>query len=316
MKGIAHFVTGVAAASLFPGAVQAGANGNPLYFVLGGVAGLLPDTLDFKLWRFFYRHDMEVMPDPNDPDPRVTAEAMAHAVGRAADTGRPVRVKLDTVRLGADAWQQYTVTLDPAAGMVRARNGPAVNTGGRPLPGPRSSSRPAAEVSLAAPVSFDYEAATTIDAFDGPVFEMVPKPDGSVRVRFIPWHRQWSHSLVTGLVPAALAAALFGWQAAAIVGLAWAARALLDQLGYLGVNLLYPFTKQRIEGAKRTHSTEPLANATVVWLSMLVVFWNLYRHADVPFDLSFARYVFYGAALPLALAWVAGYGRRHGSFSH
>ena len=60
MKGIAHFTAGVAAASFFPGAVAAAVDGNPLYFVLGGVCGLLPDTLDFKFGRFFYRHQVEI----------------------------------------------------------------------------------------------------------------------------------------------------------------------------------------------------------------------------------------------------------------
>ena len=48
MKGIAHFISGVAAASFFPWSVQAAVEGNPMYFILGGAFGILPDTLDFK----------------------------------------------------------------------------------------------------------------------------------------------------------------------------------------------------------------------------------------------------------------------------
>ena len=66
MKGIAHFSLGIAAASCFPAAVQAGAEGNPLYFILGGIFGLLPDTLDFKFYRFIYSHDVEITPDDQD----------------------------------------------------------------------------------------------------------------------------------------------------------------------------------------------------------------------------------------------------------
>ena len=64
MKGIAHFSSGIAAASFFPWSVQAAAEGNPLYFILGGIFGLLPDTADFKFYRFFYRHDVNIELDP------------------------------------------------------------------------------------------------------------------------------------------------------------------------------------------------------------------------------------------------------------
>ena len=45
MKGISHFISGVAAASFCPWTVQAAIEGNPMYFVLGGAFG-------FCLWRF------------------------------------------------------------------------------------------------------------------------------------------------------------------------------------------------------------------------------------------------------------------------
>ena len=90
MKGIVHFAVGVTVASCFPEVVRAGANGNPLYFILGGIFGILPDTIDFKFCRFFYRHDIEVTPDPNKPDPQVIADAVALAVNRAYETRKPV----------------------------------------------------------------------------------------------------------------------------------------------------------------------------------------------------------------------------------
>ena len=39
------------------------------------------------------------------------AEAVAMAANRAFDTGRSVRIKLDTIRLGTDRWQQYEVKI-------------------------------------------------------------------------------------------------------------------------------------------------------------------------------------------------------------
>jgi hypothetical protein len=54
MKGIAHFVTGVAIATFFPEVVESAAQGS-LLPMLGGVAGILPDTLDFKFVRYLER---------------------------------------------------------------------------------------------------------------------------------------------------------------------------------------------------------------------------------------------------------------------
>ena len=54
MKSIAHFLTGIAIATLFPEVVHRAAEGS-LLPVLGGIAGVLPDTLDFKFVRYLYR---------------------------------------------------------------------------------------------------------------------------------------------------------------------------------------------------------------------------------------------------------------------
>ena len=105
MKGISHFVTGVTVASFFPWSVHAAVDGNPLYFILGGAFGLLPDTLDFKCYRFFYRHDVYIDPDPADPDHQAIADRIAEAIDRCAEEGREIRLKLNTIRLGVDYWQ-------------------------------------------------------------------------------------------------------------------------------------------------------------------------------------------------------------------
>jgi hypothetical protein len=58
MKGIAHFITGVALATFFPEVVQSGAQGS-LLPMLGGIAGILPDTLDFKFARYLDRIELK-----------------------------------------------------------------------------------------------------------------------------------------------------------------------------------------------------------------------------------------------------------------
>ena len=72
MKGISHFITGVALATFFPDVVHQGAAGS-LLRVLGGVGGILPDTIDFKFARYWERFDVEI--DPGlDPDPDAIAD--------------------------------------------------------------------------------------------------------------------------------------------------------------------------------------------------------------------------------------------------
>ena len=84
MKGIAHFVTGLAIATFFPQVVESAADGSVL-LVLGGIAGLLPDILDFRILRYFEEYDVEIDPGP-ELDARQIATHLAETmrqIGRA-----------------------------------------------------------------------------------------------------------------------------------------------------------------------------------------------------------------------------------------
>lgn len=300
MKGIVHFTVGVAAASCFPAAVAAGADGNPLYFLLGGIFGLLPDTLDFKFTRFFYRVDMTVTPDPRRPDAGMIADAMALAIMRAHATGVPVDIKLNTIQLAADRWQRYTVTLDVPGRAVHVTYGPQVDTGGNPLPDAPAPSAPAATTRVDCPLTLDYAAATDVDIFDGPVFRMATDREGRVCPEFIPWHRRWTHSLVVALVLGLAGVVIWGPLAGMIIAAAFAAHVAVDQCGFLGSNLFAPFTKRRSRGLKLAHSGLPFPNFMAVWLSLLLIFWNLAEATTGGIDgLNPLRYLLLGAGLPL-----------------
>jgi len=97
VKGISHFITGVALATFFPEVVQAGAQGS-LLPMLGGIGGILPDTLDFKFARYFERYDLEIDPGP-EPNARDIAERVVGAMQRAYETGKPQNIMLHTIRL-------------------------------------------------------------------------------------------------------------------------------------------------------------------------------------------------------------------------
>lgn len=303
MKGIAHFSVGVAAASCVPAAVEAGASGNPLYFILGGVFGLLPDTIDFKFFRFFYRQDMEVRPDPLEFDGKMVAHGVACAVNRAHDTGKKVRLKLSTVQLDEELWQSYRVEFNVAGKRVEVTKGPAVDTGGNvdsTIEGERVFDGPVYKARLDPEIKLEYFASTTVDILDGPVFEFVPTSDSrKVMVHFLPWHRSWTHSLVIALLFGLAGAVIWGAWAGLVVFLAYALHILLDQLGFMGSNLFFPFTKHRSAGAMKLHSGDAIWNFASVWMSCLIIFWNLYASAGWRYEgFTGMRLFFYGAVLP------------------
>lgn len=301
MKGIAHFAVGVAAASCLPAAVQAGADGNPLYFILGGVFGLLPDTLDFKFCRFFYRHDMEIRPDPLDIDPQMIADGIACAVNRAYETGRPVRLKLDTVQLAEDRWQSYEMEFDVVGRKVVVAVGPVVGLGDTKESHTETQRTQRQWVAkLCCGVRPEYFARTRIDIFEGPVFEFVPDVErGMVFIKFLPWHRAWTHAFI----PAVLFA-LAGWLAwdawaGLVILLAYSSHIVLDQLGFMGSNLMFPFTRTRTAGLMKMHSGEAVWNFAAVWLACLVIFWSLYSSAGWTIHgYTVIKHFFYGAILP------------------
>ena len=284
MKGFSHFMSGVAVASFGPWAVDAALRGDPTFFVLGGACGLLPDTLDFKFYRFFYKHDVYVSPDPKDPDPRKIAGEVARAVAIGVREKRPVRLKLGTVRLGADFWRRYRVAFDNVAREVVCRLGPVVNTGQVPVEGTEDPGA-VGRAPLPAPVVQTYDADLVADIFDGPSVGFVPRADGGFDLEFLPWHREWSHALTVGLFLGllwALVSCCFGawtlaWQGLATIAGCYAVHVLEDQLGHMGSNLFWPFTRRRTSGLRLMPSGDALPNFTAVWISCVLIFWNLSR---------------------------------------
>ena len=302
MKGIAHFVTGVAAASFLPWSIEAALRGDPLYFILGGAFGLLPDTIDFKFYRFFYRHDVYIEPDPANRDPQAIADALAGAVARARAERRTIRVKLSTLRLGADLWQQYRVRFDPDSRQVMVALGPAVNTGQVPMPGAGEGPARVGRAALAAPVVQTYEAVTTVDIFDGPTYAFEPDAQDRVTLHFLPWHRNWSHSFLVGAAFALLLLPLLGWRAAVAILAGYSGHLIEDQFGFMGSNLFFPLTRRRQPGARSMRSADAIPNFVTVWTCGLLIFWNLYRAAPepLPWNLTFLQLLLWGAA-PVAI---------------
>lgn len=300
MRGIAHFAAGVAVASCVPETVRAAMAGNGLYFILGGVAGLLPDVLDAKLNRFIFRPDVEIIPDPHAPDPQLIADGIAAAYNRSVYVGRPIRIRLNAIPVAVNRWQRYELYFDVMKQAVHVRYGPLIDDDQRVVePAPRVR---AGTAKLQAPVKLDYQARIQVDNPDGASFELQPTPAGDVIPLYAPWRRAWSHSLVLAFVFALAIAAATNVTAGIVAFGAWTAHTALDHLGFSGTTLFYPFSKRRTPGLGVVDPTETRANLLAVWTCTLVVFWNAYRATpELPSSLSVIQFIFYSLLVPLFL---------------
>lgn len=325
MKGIAHFVTGIAVATLFPEVVGQASEGS-LLPVLGGIAALLPDTLDFKVLRYLQSYDLEIDPGP-EPDARSIAEAVAGAAREAYQTGESRRVMLHTVRLGPDRWRRYVVRFNRDDGEVAAAIGPVVDTSQRPEPGSAFETGTCA-VPLSVPIHLGSHPEIVVDIFSGPSLTFRRRGD-CLRLGFLDWHRRWAHSLtfaaVLGLAAAGCAALwplLTGRAsqpvtprlAGLVVGLGLLAHVLQDQLGFMGSNLLFPITRHRTPGLGLIHSGDAVPNFLTVWAALMLILFNLDRCSAQPRLAPWS--VFFGVTVLLPGLVLGGlYVRRRGQGS-
>jgi membrane-bound metal-dependent hydrolase YbcI (DUF457 family) len=120
-----------------------------------------------------------------------------------------------------------------------------------------------------------------------------------VEVIFLPWHRAWTHSLLMALL-----LGLAGCLVAPVYGLAMAmavlAHVAVDQLGFMGSNILFPWTRRRSRGLGLFHSGEALPNFLAVWTSLALILLNLDRFSGQP-ALSPGPYLLLAVVLPAAL---------------
>ena len=311
MKGLTHFTVGVMVATFFAYAVEGAVIDKLWMIVLGGAFGILPDTLDFKFGRFFEKFDYELMPTEESINAREIAEAVARAIDEAYTLGKVVKVKLHTIKVGADMWRKYSIRFIPEEHAVEVKVGPIVSTGQWPYPGtePKEiSERTYYKAYFKAPLHHTYEKENDVTIFSGPDFEFVPE-NGQVDVQFIPWHRRWSHSFTVGLLFAPLGYLFYGFNtagfyAALIIFFAFASHIVTDQLGYMGSNLFYPFTKKRIQGLKIAHSNRVIPNMFTNYIAITVILWNLNAYSPVKaFNMPWYIYFTEVTVLPLLVLY-------------
>jgi membrane-bound metal-dependent hydrolase YbcI (DUF457 family) len=340
MKGITHFMTGVALATCFPEVIGLARDGS-LLPVLGGVGGLLPDVLDFRFARYWEPYHIEIDPAPyviagaaagtggdtsalsGRAGAAFVADVLVSALRDAYASGESRNVMIHTLRLGHDLWRRYTIRLEPESRTLAVCFGPLVTTGGVVYPGTELPDSVWVERVVDVPLVHSYSREYQVDAFTGPSFRFAreqARQEGAsaggdvLAIHFLDWHHRWTHSLPlalgVGLAAGGLAALAWGMPVGAwaglLIALGFAGHVLEDQAGHMGSNLFWPFTRRRLPGAKLVHAGEAIPNFLTVWTALALITFNLDRWGDAA--LPVLPYVFCAVVLPwlvLGLLYIA-----------
>lgn len=295
MKGFTHFISGIAVASFFQQAVHMSSQEQSFILCLGGIFGILPDTLDFKFAKYFYKSDIEVRPDPDDLDARVIAKGVAQAVEKAVAEGRGT-VQLHTMQLGSNLWRSYSLWFDSKTSEVCVEIGPLVDTGQIPFEGTeiKDPEKASARVKVNCEFIQQFDKKSNIAIMSGPCFEFIKRDTGKVEIVFLPWHRTWSHSFTLGLLTALLVGIITFLTVAEgpnpelysiprwllyplIILFGSMVHIIEDSTGFMGNNLFYPFTKDRTDGLGLMSAAEAIPNFFFVWTSVIAILYNLDR---------------------------------------
>ncbi len=314
MKGLTHFTVGAAIATCFPQAIGLSLIHFSPILALGGIFGLLPDTLDFKLAMFIEENDYiidpatkEFLKDPmnmNSTDPQLVANKMAQVIDEAWDTGREIRLQLHTVQVAGDLWRHYEVFYDTVNNEVVVEIGPVVTMSQVPgeFLGIPFDFKESARAKTKCNILQAQNRPSKIDIFNGPSFGYERKGEEGVEIIFLPWHRQWSHSPALAIIFGALGWLIFGRIYGLVIGLAFLAHILLDLTGFMGANLFWPIRQRRTTGGQFLKASNPIANFLVVAFSGILVLWNLNKFSPQPtFHLHAWPYFGYFFLLPAFL---------------
>jgi membrane-bound metal-dependent hydrolase YbcI (DUF457 family) len=328
MKGLTHFMSGLAVSSFFAPAVAMAASskiGTPeasasFILVLGGLFGIMPDTLDFKVGQFFAGADYDVDCDPINPDPQKMAEQIGRAMEEAYETGRYVKAQLYPMRVGAQLWRQYVVKFDGEKQEVNVVINEVVTTSQIPYLGTEPKENRVGRYRLKCKLLETHGRPSVVDILSGPQFGF-RKVGDQVAVEFLPWHRTWSHSYILGLMlalPVWLIAYLGGfpypWLYGLVSFLGFAVHITEDLTGHMGGSLLWPFLNKRFDGLLLFRASNPHANFTVDFACVSITLFNLDRFTTKLVPLTWAHYFLFFLVIPLAVYWLVAmiFGEKRG----
>ena len=292
MRGVTHYFIAAALVSLIPSVMWLAIHEKSFIIVLGAIAGILPDYIDFKIVRFLWRVDEEILPEWPFPDPERVAKKVAELIDKAWMERRTINVQFHTIKTGPNTWRRWYVYLDPDKQIVRVGIGPVQTFGGRDFPATMEDvpeDRRVGEAKFNAPLVYGYKDRTIkISILTGPMVAFTPRQD-HVEVIFLPWHRYMSHSFtLAGMLSlAVLAIALMLGSTlymaslyALVFFVGFSSHIITDHFGYMGSNFFWPITKRRVEGFKWMESMDPYANFAAFWLSLTILFWQMNVSVD------------------------------------
>lgn len=322
-------MSGVAAASFIaPAVVKAAAERSALpgaeasfILCLGGLFGIMPDTLDFKLGQFFSKAEVDVECDPENPDPQKMAETIGKTMDEVHETGKYKRVQLFPMRLGSNLWRQYVIKFDGNTNEVIVVLNEIVSTSQVPFPGTEPKENRVGKYKLKGELLETHGRPSVVDILSGPQFGF-HKEKGKVTVEFLPWHRTWSHSYVLGLllaIPFALIPWLAGFSYWYLYGLTaflgFATHITEDLTGHMGGSLIWPFIKKRSDGLSLFRASNPHANFSVDFISTVIILFNLARFTNPDLiPIHPILYFFYFLIIPLTvyfgIVWIFMVGKK------
>ncbi len=310
MKGLTHFVSGVAISTFLAKAVAMSWTESSFILVLGGLFGIMPDTLDFKVGQFFSKADYEVDCDPNEPDPQKMAEQIGKAMDEAYESGRLVKCQLYPMRLGVDLWRQYVIKFDGDANEVVVIINDIVTTSQKPYIGTAPKENRVGRYKIKGNMLETHGRPSVVDIMSGPQYGFKRVKDW-VEVEFLPWHRTWSHSYILGLIlalPVWIIASLvtswsMGWLYGLVAFLGFSIHLTEDLTGHMGGSLLWPFKKERTSGLCLFKASNPHANFSIDYACLCIIVWNINRlgPAHRIFHLPGAFYLFATLIIPLGI---------------
>jgi len=291
MKGLTHFISGIAAATFVPDVVRRSASGHSFIenadssflLALAGLYAIMPDTLDFKVGRFFEKAEINVSSEPEN----LNAQEIANTLGKAMDDAwtedREIRIQFNTVRVSADRWRRYEIMFDTANQEVSIVIDSIVTTSQTPFPGTEIENPKGVYKLKHAKLLPGSTRDTNVDILSGPMYGF-KKESEYLAVEFLPWHRTWSHSYTLGMALAALLlipAYFFGWDKPWLYPLTaflgFATHITEDLTGHMGGSLIWPFIKRRTRGLCLFHAANPDANFVTDFIAVILIVFNLDR---------------------------------------
>lgn len=319
MKGLTHFMSGVALASFFtPAVLMAGKTGSSataaasFILTLGGLYGIMPDTLDFKMGQFFSEPDVEIDCDPENPDPQKMAEQLGKAIDECWESGKEMKVQFYPMRLASNVWRQYVIKFDGNTNEVFIILNEAVSTSQIPFMGTVPENR-VGRYKLKANLLETHGRPSVVDILSGPQFGFKKKGE-HLLIEFLPWHRTWSHSYVLGAIltiPVLLLALFmqfpYPWLYPLIAFLGFSIHLTEDLTGHMGGSLIWPIKKERCDGAGWFRASNPHMNFLIDYSCTAIIIYNLWRITPPAYKLGvltpmpWYKYYFLFLAIPVTV---------------